>query len=70
MIHAIEYLHIQQNIVFRCERRIPESKRLALFKPLRITFFIGTIQLCGLSAMQSNKSGRHVDIATFNSNDT
>ena len=39
--HAIEYLglvSVQRNIVLLCKRRIPESKRLALFKPLQITF--------------------------------
>ena len=29
----------QRNIVLPCKLRIPESKLLALFKPLRITFF-------------------------------
>ena len=53
--HAIsgEYfglVSIQRNIVLLCKRRIPLSKRLALFKPLQIIFFIGTFQLCGLSA--------------------
>ena len=29
----------QRNIVLPCKLRIPESKLIALFKPLRITFF-------------------------------
>ena len=61
--HAIEYLRlssIQRNIVLLCKRRIPESKLLALFKPLRITFLHRNIStLCSFSHANNN-SGRHI----------
>ena len=36
---VLVYSSTQRNIVLLCKLRIPESKLLALFKPLRITFF-------------------------------
>ena len=36
---VLVYSSTQRNIVLLCKLRIPESKLLALFKPLQITFF-------------------------------
>ena len=43
----------QRNIVLHCKLQIPESKLLALFKPLRITFFPRKSPLCGVSVIQN-----------------
>ena len=43
----------QRNIVLPCKLRIPESKLLALFQPLRITFFPRIFPLCGVSVIQN-----------------
>ena len=65
--HAIEYLRlssIQRNIVLPCKRRTTESKLLALFKPLRNTFFtkIPTLLSFTLQPFKAaaHNSGRHI----------
>ena len=66
----------QQNIVLPCKLRIPESKLLALFQPLRITFFHENPTLWCFShskrAVQNNNSGsrrRRWPPYCFDSND-